>query len=306
MPAEDTSPAAPSTPADLPEISIPDPEGWSREATAQEAIEDYQRSARAIRRREELDRYLETHIPRQINLGTLHRCLVLIEELKAALQTDLQDWEKNYQLFRLWQAIELTPGYQQIAVYIETELGQEVAPESIGELERRLAKVLDLRFLEVRSLSLAEAIVALAGAERAAEDEAIPSQPDGDSTPKDQLGDTGRGDAAQASKASGRRGRQKGKNYIREAVAELIWRTKNGGRLDIPDIAKAVGCSPQNLRNSTEFLQIHRGMKCFVAAEVTYGEKAKNGSMEAYAKPKVKRNRGRHAGDPYHDDDISE
>jgi hypothetical protein len=132
--------------------------------------------------------------------------------------------------------------------------------------------------------------------------EAIPSQPDGGSTPKDQLGDTAKGDTEQASKTSARRGRRKGKNYILSAIAELTCRAKSGGKLDTPSIAKTVGCSPQNLRKSAAFLSMQEEIRRYVAGEVTYGHRKTDGSIEAYEERKVIRNRGRHAVDPDDDD----
>jgi hypothetical protein len=95
----------------------------------------------------------------------------------------------------------------------------------------------------------------------------------------------------QAPRGSGRRGRQKGRNYVNAAIAELTYRTIHGGKIDIPNIATAVGCTEKNLRNSKKFVDIHRSLMCHFT-EPTYGEKGKDGRIEVYGERQPKRRGG--------------
>jgi hypothetical protein len=53
------------------------------------------------------------------------------------------------------------------------------------------------------------------------------------------------------------RGRQKGVNYRKNALAELVVRLKENREVDIPAIARAVGCTPENLTQSKKFMKIY-------------------------------------------------
>jgi hypothetical protein len=51
-----------------------------------------------------------------------------------------------------------------------------------------------------------------------------------------------------------RRGRRKGQDKIGEAITRLTTRMKDNLPVDIPSIAQDVGCTPENLRQSTRFM----------------------------------------------------
>jgi hypothetical protein len=56
-------------------------------------------------------------------------------------------------------------------------------------------------------------------------------------------------------KATKPRGRRKGLNYINLALIEATARLKDNRPIDIPSIAQAVGCTPENLNQSKRFVR---------------------------------------------------
>ena len=52
-----------------------------------------------------------------------------------------------------------------------------------------------------------------------------------------------------------RRGRQKGVNYVNLALTEVAARLKDDRPVGVSDIARAVGCTPENLNQSKRFVQ---------------------------------------------------
>jgi hypothetical protein len=59
---------------------------------------------------------------------------------------------------------------------------------------------------------------------------------------------------------SGSRGRTRGRDKIGEAITRLIARMKEHLPTDIPSIARDVGCSPQNLRQSRKFMNAYKSL----------------------------------------------
>jgi hypothetical protein len=76
-----------------------------------------------------------------------------------------------------------------------------------------------------------------------------------------------------------RRGRRRGQDKIGEAITRLTARMKDDLPVDIPSIAKDVGCSPENLRQSKRFIDAYRTLqRAFI--RVPRGRK-KDGIVEA-------------------------
>jgi hypothetical protein len=65
---------------------------------------------------------------------------------------------------------------------------------------------------------------------------------------------------AVAKTAGRRRGRRKGQDKIGEALTRLTARMKDGLPVDIPSIAKDVRCTPENLRQSSRFMDAYEAL----------------------------------------------
>jgi hypothetical protein len=78
--------------------------------------------------------------------------------------------------------------------------------------------------------------------------------PSGEAEPVSEDGDR---DDSTTQHTRSRRGRRRGQDKISEAIATLMAHLKQGLPVDIPSIAKTIGCTPENLRQSNRFKSIY-------------------------------------------------
>ena len=105
--------------------------------------------------------------PSEVTVGVLARLVWEIEKLHEAAGSSREAWDGRYTptirrpILRRQQVLYQAPGFRQFRTYLNAELGMDVVPEAIQEIERRLARRLRKTFEDVRQLTLVEAVAIL-------------------------------------------------------------------------------------------------------------------------------------------------
>ena len=130
----------------------------------QEAIDNDKRIIGGIRGYEEL---LATDFlpdPSTLTIGELARLVWEIERLHASAGSSRDAWDWKYTLdisiriLRCQKIMLNSTGSLELRQYLNAEIGREFTPESVREVEQRLAKALGKTFEEIRRLTLVSAV----------------------------------------------------------------------------------------------------------------------------------------------------
>jgi hypothetical protein len=175
-----------------------------------------------------------------------------------------QDWrampEIGQAFARRDKVLSTSPGWKAFVDWKDVEHHRKTPVEAAKELLALLVDRLRKPSEELRLTSLLDAVRLLGQSDAAIPlapprgDEKSASSPAGAPQPKPE--DTG----AQSKLLKGRRGRRKGQDKIGEALTRLAAMLKDGLPVKIPSIAKDVGCTPENLRQSSKFMDAYESL----------------------------------------------